>query len=118
MFLENSRPDICLVVNTLSQHIVEPHHIHWIDAKNLLRYLHGTVTYGLRYIIRDVRLLGYIDVDWAGNVEDRKSTSRCCFSLGSASISWMSRKQKLVALSTTEAEYIAASMASYEVVWL
>ena len=118
MFSVNSRPDICFAVNTLSQHMVEPHHIHWIGAKNLLRYLRGTITYGLRYIARDVRLFGYIDADWAGNVEDRKSTSGCCFSLGSASISWMSRKQKLVALNTAEAEYIAASMASCEAVWL
>ena len=46
MFLVNSRPDICFAVNTLSQHMVEPHHIHWIGAKNLLRYLRGTITYG------------------------------------------------------------------------
>ena len=102
MFLVNSPPDICFAVNTLSKHMVEPHHIHWIGAKNLLRYLFGTITYGLRYTVGDVRLLGYTDVDWAGNVEDRKSTSGCCFSLGSASISWMSKKQKSVALSTAE----------------
>eukprot|EP00253_Pinus_taeda_P025204 PITA_25204 len=104
--------------NTLSQHMVEPHHIHWIGAKNLLRYLCGTITYGLRYTAGDVGLLGYIDADWAGSVVDRKSTSGCCFSLGSTSISWMSRKQKLMALSTAEAEYIAASMATCEAVWL
>ena len=98
--------------------MVEPHHIHWIGAKNLLRYLRGTITYGLRYTAGDVRLFGYTDADWAGNVDDRKSTSGCCFSLGSASISWMSRKQKSVALSTTEAKYIAASMASCDAVWL
>ena len=65
-----------------------------------------------------MRLHGYSDVDWAGSVVDRKSTSGCCFSLGSASISWMSRKQKSVALSTAEAEYIVASMASCGAVWL
>ena len=92
LFLVNSRPDICFAVNTLSQHMVETHHIRWIGAKNLLRYHRGTVTYGLRYIAGDARLLGYIDVDWAGNVEDHKSTSGCCFSLGSALISWMRRK--------------------------
>eukprot|EP00253_Pinus_taeda_P004447 PITA_04447 len=118
MFLVNSRPDICFAVNTLSQHMVEPHHIHWIGAKNLLRYLRDTITYGLRYTARDVKLLGYTDADWAGNVVDRKSTFGCCFSLGSASISWMSRKQKSVALSIAEAEYIATSMASCEAVWL
>ena len=112
MFLVNSHPDICFAVNTLSQHIVEPHHTHWIGAKNLLRYLRGTITHGLR----DVGLLGYIDADWAGSAVDRKSTFGCYFSLGSASISWMRWKQKSVALSTTEAEYIAARMASCEVV--
>ena len=63
-------------------------------------------------------LRGYFDADWAGSVVDHKSTSGCCFTLGSASISWMSRKQKLVALSTAETEYIAASMACCEAVWL
>ena len=87
MFLLNSHPNICFAVNMLSKHVEEPHHIHWIGAKNLLRYLRGTITYGLRYTIRDVRLLGYTDVDWAGSVVDRKSTSGFFFSFGSASIS-------------------------------
>eukprot|EP00253_Pinus_taeda_P001943 PITA_01943 len=87
-------------------------------AKNLRRCLQDTISHGLRYTAGDVRLLGYTDVDWAGSVVDRKSTFGCCFTLGYASISWMRRKQKLVVLSTTEAEYIAASMASSEVVWL
>jgi len=47
MFLVNSQPDMCFVVNTLSQFMVEPHHIHWVAAKNLLRYLRGTINYGL-----------------------------------------------------------------------
>ena len=72
MFLVNSCPDICFAVNTLSQHMVEPHHTHWIGAKNLLRYLRGTITHGLRYIAGNVRLHGYIDADWAGSVVDQK----------------------------------------------
>ena len=118
MFLVNTRPDICFAVNTLSQQMVEPHHFHWVGAKNLLRYLRGTINHGLRYTAGSVILRGYTDADWAGSVVDRKSTSGCCFNLGSASISWMSRKQKSVALSTAEAEYIAASMACCEAVWL
>eukprot|EP00253_Pinus_taeda_P001609 PITA_01609 len=118
MFLVKSRPDICFVVNTLSQYMVEPYHIHWIGAKNLLRYLRGTITHGQRYTARDVRLHGCSNADSVGSVVDHKSTFGCCFSLGSASISWMSRKQKSVALSTVEAEYIASSMASCEAVWL
>ena len=62
--------------------------------------------------------MGYTDVDWAGSTTDKKSTSGCCFSLGSGVVSWFSRKQKFVALSSAEAEYIAASMATCEAIWL
>ena len=63
--------------------------------------------YGLVYEHRGiVQLAGFIDVDWAGCIEDRKSTSGCCFSIGSGVVSWFSRKQKLVALSSAEAEYM------------
>ena len=65
-----------------------------------------------------VGLVGFTDSDWAGSVSDRKSTSGCCFSLGSAVVSWFSRKQKSVALSSAEAEYITASQASCEALWL
>lgn len=65
-----------------------------------------------------MRLHGYFDVDWAGSVVDLKSTFGCYFPLVSTSISWMSRKQKSIALSTTKVEYIAASMASCEAFWL
>ena len=63
MFLVNSLLDICFAVNTLSQFMVEPHHIHWIAAKNLLRYLWGTINYGLRYTVGNLKLHGYTDVD-------------------------------------------------------
>ena len=63
-------------------------------------------------------MVGYTDSDWTDSVTDRKSTIGCCFSLGSVVIAWCSRKQKNVALNTTEAEYIAACSASSKVVWL
>ena len=88
--------------------MVDPHHIHWIGAKNILRYLRGTINHGLRYTARSLRLNGYTNVDWAGSVVDRKSTSGCCFTLGYASISWMNRKQKSVALSIAEAIEISS----------
>jgi hypothetical protein len=73
-----------------------------------LRYLRGIVGYGHRYASSvDMRLQGHADADWVGSVVDRKSTSGCCFTLGSAMVSWCSRKQTSVALSTVEAEYIA-----------
>jgi hypothetical protein len=65
-----------------------------------------------------MRFQGYVDFDWAGSAVDRKSTSGCCFSLGSTMVFWCSRKQTSVDLSTAEAEYIAVCMAVREVVWL
>ena len=92
MFLVNTHLNVCFTVNTLTQHMVEPHHTHWVGAKNLLRYLQATINHGLRYTARSMTVHGYTDVDWAGNVVDRKSTLGCCFTLGSTSMSWMSRK--------------------------
>ena len=79
----------------------------------------GTIDYGLKYDANQkINLEGYVDSDWAGSVIDRKSTSGCCFSMGSGVISWFSRKQSCVALSTAEAEYVASCSASCEAVWL
>jgi hypothetical protein len=66
----------------------------------------------------DIQLHGFIDSDWAGSADNRRSTSWICFSLSFATISWASRKQKSVALSTAEAKYIAACDACTEAVWL
>jgi hypothetical protein len=80
MHLVNTRPDICFFVNTLSQYMVDLRSVHMFDAKHILRYVVGTVDY---YVRGDgVSLVGYTDSEWAGCVADRKSTSRCCFSLG------------------------------------
>jgi hypothetical protein len=119
MYLKNTRPNICFSVNTLSQFLVEPRRVHLVAAKHVMRYLKGTIDYGLSYD-RDhnFTLSGYTNSDWAGSVADRKITSRCCFSLGSAMILWQSRKQSSIALSTVEGEYIAACSASYEAIWL
>ena len=65
-----------------------------------------------------MHLVGYTDSDWASSVQDRKSTFGCCFSLGSVVISWFNRKQTSVALSSIEAEYITACMATREAMWL
>jgi hypothetical protein len=98
MYLGNTRPDIFYVVSALSQFMSQPRQTHWIAAKHVLRYLRGTVGHGLR-------LQGYTDSDWAGSAMDRKSTSGCCFNLGSSMVSWCSRKHTFVALSTAKAEY-------------
>ena len=84
MYLVNMRPDICYAVNTLSQFMVEPRRAHWAAAKHILRYLRGTVEYGLRYTKgNEIQLSGFTDADWAGSIVDRKITSGYCFSLRS-----------------------------------
>ena len=119
MYLTNTRPDICFSMNTLSQFLIDPRHVHLIVAKHILRYLGGTIDYGLKYEANHkINLEGYVDSDWVGSAIDRKSTLGCCFSMGSGVISWFSRKQSCVALSTTEAEYVVDCSTSCEVVWL
>jgi hypothetical protein len=94
MYLVNTRSDICFAVNTLSQFMVEPRRVHWVATKHVLRYLHGTMDFGLRYLrVGGVQLQGYTDSDWVGSAMDKKSTFGCCFNLGSTVISWFSRKQ-------------------------
>ena len=93
MYLVNTKPDICFVVNALSQYMVEPRHVHMVATNHVLRYMRGTVGYGLRYVLNgEVQLEGYIDFDWAGSAVDMKSTSGCCFSFGSGMISGFKRK--------------------------
>jgi hypothetical protein len=76
MYLVNTRPDICYAVNVLSQFMSQPRQTHWIAAKHVLRYLQGTIGYGLRCAKNvDLSLEGYVDADWEGSVVDRKSTS-------------------------------------------
>ena len=88
MYLVNTRPNISFLVNSLSQFMVDPQRVHWTTAKHILRYISGTMEYGLVYEHRgSVQLAGFIDVDWAGCVEDRKSTSGCWFNIGSGVVS-------------------------------
>jgi hypothetical protein len=99
--------------------MVEPRGVYLIAAKHVMRYLEGTIDYGLRYVSdREISLQGFTDLDWVGSVAGQKSTSGCCFSLGSTMMSWFSRKQTSVVLNTTEVEYIATCSTSSEAVWL
>ena len=104
MYLTNTRPNICFAVNTLSQFLTDSRHVHLIAAKNILRYLRGTVDHGINYKAdQKIKLECYADLDWARSAIDRKSTLGCCFSMVSGVISWFSKKQSCVALSIAEA---------------
>eukprot|EP00253_Pinus_taeda_P019921 PITA_19921 len=103
----------------LSQAMVKPTKLFWKANKHVLRYLIGTLGYGLWYRQEDeVKLCGFTDADWAGSPTDRKSTSGGIFSIRLTTVSWYSRKQRSVALNSLEAEYMATSLAACEAIWM
>ncbi|KAG7479129.1 Retrovirus-related Pol poly from transposon TNT 1-94 [Solea senegalensis] len=117
-----TRPDLSWVVSKLSQHLAEPKQQHWAAAKHLLRYLKGTINQELHYqkSEKNLQLEGFSDADWAADINERRSTTGYCFSLteNGPVISWKSRKQPTVALSTCEAEYMALAATTQESMYL
>lgn len=113
-----TRPDIAYAVSFLSQFNNCYSEIHWNCAKRILRYLKGTKSYVLKFTKDNCELEGYADADWASNVNDRKSYTGFIFKLSGAAVAWESCKQRTVALSSTEAEYMALSEASKEAIYL
>lgn len=113
-----TRPDIQFAVNRLSQFLSRPTELHWNAAIHVLRYLKTTKHLKLRLGNSSMPLLGYSDADWASTTEDRRSTTGWIFQYGGGAVSWKSRRQPTVALSTTEGEYMAMSDAAKEAMWL
>lgn len=119
MYLTHTRPDISFAVGVVSRFMCNPSKEHYGVAKRILRYIAGTIGYGIWYtVVPNFKLFGFSDSDWASSLDDRKSTSGNVFNMGSGAITWMSKKQATVALSTAEAEYISATTAASQIVWL
>ena len=113
-----TRPDIAYAVSVVSRYGSNPNESHWKAVKRIFRYLRDTVQYHLVFRGDLKPLTGYTDADWAGDQDTRRSTSGYVFDVGSAAISWSSKRQPTVALSTCEAEYIGQTQATKEAVWL
>jgi hypothetical protein len=113
-----SRPDIWFSVSILSRFMEKPRELHWRFVKRLLRYVMFTKNYSLVYSKNTPSITGYTGSDYASSIDDRKSISGYLFKYGKCSVSWNSSKQKTVALSSTEAEYVALTNAIKEGVWL
>ena len=119
IYLTTTRPDLAYSISVLSQFMSKPLESHWVAAKSVLRYLFGTVNYGILYTdASDVILAGFLDSDWAGNLDDRRSIIGYALSIGSRVIAWSNKKQSTIALSSCEAEYQALCVAMCEAIWL
>ena len=114
-----SRPDLSFVVSNLSHFLANPGKPHWLGAKRLLRYLKGMSDFRLTFArTSSFSLSCFSDSDWGSDADDRRSVAGYCFHLGVGLVSWSSKKQQTVALSSAEAEYMGLSSASQEVIFL
>jgi hypothetical protein len=119
LYLTTTRPDIMYAASLVSRFMESPKDSHWKMVKRILRYVAGTLNFLLWYTKSySNQLSGYTDSDFAGSLDDRKSTSGHVFQLGTNLISWASKKKPIVSISSTEIEYVATTSASCQAVWL
>ena len=113
-----TRLDIAHAVGVVSRYMNNPGKEHWMAVKWILRYLKVTTNKASCFGGSNISLQGYVDADIAGDRDNRRSTTGYVFTIGATAINWVSKIQSVVALSTTEAEYVAAIEASKEMIWL
>uniref|UniRef100_A0A2N9HZR4 CCHC-type domain-containing protein n=1 Tax=Fagus sylvatica TaxID=28930 RepID=A0A2N9HZR4_FAGSY len=115
-----TRPDLAHAVSTVSRYMANPGREHWNAVKWIFRYLKGTAEHGILFSRQPGTnsVVGYVDADYAGEVDDRRSTTGYVFTLSGGPICWKSTLQSIVAMSTTEAEYMAVAEAAKEALWL
>ena len=112
-----TRPDITYAVSALSRFSENPGRAHWEACKRVFRYLMGTKTLRLTYGAKEVDLIGFTDADGSMH-DDRKAISGYAFLIDGGAVSWASKKQEIISLSTTESEYVAITHAAKEALWL
>ncbi|KAL4183097.1 hypothetical protein AMTRI_Chr11g96500 [Amborella trichopoda] len=113
------RPNLSFVMSLVSGFQKNPREEHWKAVKRILRYLKGAMNYALTYKGRtEIAIDGYSDASYLADPDDAKSTSGYVFMLGGGAVSWKSKKQDIVALSTMESEYVACCLAAKEAVWI
>ncbi|CAJ2650469.1 unnamed protein product [Trifolium pratense] len=119
MYLLATRPDLAFSVCLIAIYMERPTKLNLAAAKRVLRYIQDTLNFGILYTrSNDCELKGWTDSDYAGDIDDRKSTSGYVYMYGNGAISWSSKKQAIITLSTTEVEYVAAASCACQGVWL
>ncbi|KAE8656318.1 Nodulation-signaling pathway 2 protein [Hibiscus syriacus] len=119
LYLCHTRPDLSYSVGKVAQFMHAPREMHWLAVKRILRYLVGTIDYGLMFQASKAELTvsAFADADWGANVDDRRSISGYGVFIGKCLVAWSSKKQKTVSRSTMEAEYKSLADATAEVAW-
>lgn len=116
---QGTRPDISFSVNDASRFNADHGDIHWKAVKRIFRYVKGTIDYALIYSKgQSDDLVAYSDSDWASEESERRSCTGYLFKIGTGAITWYSARQKTIALSSTEAEYMALAAAAQEAIWI
>lgn len=119
LYFTASIPDNSFSVGVCARYQATPKESHFKACKRIIRYIHRTTEFELWYPFDTTsKITGYLDVDWAGDVEDRKSTTRGCFYICNSFISWHNRKQNFISLSTAKAEYIATGSGCTQHLWI
>ncbi|XP_068320837.1 secreted RxLR effector protein 161-like [Pyrus communis] len=119
LYLTTTSPDITFGASFLARFMHDPTKKHMGIAKRVLRYIQGTLDFGIEYVKgKSTILIGYYDNDWAGSEDDMRSTLGYAFNLGSGVFSWASIKQSTMTLSTAKAEYVSAAKATSQAKWL
>lgn len=119
MYITTTRPDIHYVVSLISRFMAKPTKLHHLAAKRVLRYLKGILDFGIWYKYKgEGKLEVFTDIDFARDNNNSKSTSGYVFLWDNGVIAWSSRKQDIVTLSTTEAEYVAAATCVCQAIWM
>jgi hypothetical protein len=113
-----TRIDLAFPVSMVSQFMSKAGPSHWMAVKRIMRYLKGTLDLKLCLGGKDISLRGFCDADWGGDTNERRSTTGYAFFVGVGAISWNCKRQPTIALSTTEAEYMATSQCTKEAIWL
>ncbi len=119
IYMTITRPDLSYAVGVVSQFMQTPRKPHYDAMRHILKYIKHILQCGIFYEAKSqLQVHGYTDVDWAGNVSYRKSTSDFMFSFGSGAISWSNKKQPTITLLSMEAKYRGATITACEIVWL
>ena len=111
-------PEIAYFVNQLCQHLHNPSSTHWTTAKRVLRYLTSSFDHGIQYTMSQLQLNAFCNFDWAGCLNDRRSTTGFAIFLGDCLISWSTKKQSVVSRSSIDAKYKSLAITTTEVFWL